>query len=150
MHRDRARSIWRYGVELIFSSSRGACRVRRSRAISMHESSMRDRARSSRRFQVKPRSYSRRQPCRVRPGDIQNAWDRHEPLKPSRTGRNGTHARSWTEHVTYRDTIVVHVPSGSLPTPPYIGWEPTTVLYGASEENGPICGRGLLCSTSPG
>ena len=67
-HRDRARSRWRYGVELIFSSSRGA--------------------------------------CRVRPGDIHNAWDRHEPLKPSRTaprgawprmaciGRVGAHQRS--------------------------------------------------------
>ena len=51
VHRDRARSIWRYGVELIFSSSRGA--------------------------------------CRVRPGDIHNAWDRHEPLKPSRTAPRG-------------------------------------------------------------
>ena len=51
VHRDRARSIWRYGVELIFSSSRGA--------------------------------------CRVRPGDIHNARDRHEPLKPSRTAPRG-------------------------------------------------------------
>ena len=68
VHRDRARSRWRYGVELIFSSSRGA--------------------------------------CRVRPGDIHNAWDRHEPSKPSRTaprgawprmaciGRVGAHQRS--------------------------------------------------------
>ena len=55
VHRDRARSIWRYGVELIFSSSRGACRV-----------------------------------C---PGDIHNAWDRHEPLKPSRTAPRGAWPR---------------------------------------------------------
>ena len=75
----------------------------RSRAISAHETSMRDRARSSWQFHIKPRSYSRQQPRRVRPGDIQNAWDRHEPSKPSRTAPRG----AWPSDPSWAPTWTV-------------------------------------------
>ena len=59
------------------------------RMISVHQSSKRDRARSSWRFQIKPMSNPRPEPRRVCSGDIRTAWDRHEPMKPSRTAPRG-------------------------------------------------------------
>ena len=63
----------------------------------------------------------------MRPGDVQNAWDRHEPLNPSRTATRGASPlmacigraqvqRTPVAHVWYRTRAAHLTAMGSLET----------------------------------